>query len=297
MESILLGIVVGLFAGLIPGAFSTVVATTALERGLREGMKVSLIPVGTETFVMLVAVFVLSRLPGEALRWIGLLGGLLLLFMAWKVFRDAHRTSSLVDDVSGHGRHLLRVALFGLLAPGAWAFWFFIGAPLLLNRWHIGPLHGLAFLGSFMVCFIGSMLALAWAVASGRRYLSTAWHRRTLKGAGALLVGVGAVLIWQSWTGNFTAMVQAPEAVEERIEENRAPMASLLPVRIEAHHRGGSRNAVHDDGNHDHETHRSPDQLRIGEVPLVQPVRQVVEGADPPDPEEPHRGALPAPDP
>ncbi|MEX2530002.1 MAG: LysE family transporter [Gemmatimonadota bacterium] len=239
MESILLGIGVGLFAGLIPGAFSTVVATTALERGLREGIKVSFIPVGTETFVMLAAVFILSRLPGEALRWIGILGGLLLLFMAWKMLRDAHRTSSLVDKDPGHGRHLLRVALFGVLAPGPWAFWFFIGAPLLLNRWHVSPLNGLAFLGSFMVCFIGSMVALAWAVDSGRRYLSATWHRRTLKGAGGLLVAVGAVLIWQSWTGNFADMVKAPDGIEERIEANELSGPLLLrgPSEIRLSHR------------------------------------------------------------
>lgn len=75
MESSLLGIAVGLFAGLIPGAFSTVVASTARERVRREGMKVALTPVGTETLVMLAAGFVLSRLPEQMLRWIGLLGG------------------------------------------------------------------------------------------------------------------------------------------------------------------------------------------------------------------------------
>jgi threonine/homoserine/homoserine lactone efflux protein len=208
----------GLFAGLIPGAFSTVVATTALERGMGPGLKVAVIPLATEIPVMLAAVFVLSRLPVGALRWIGIAGGLLLLVMAWKVFRDLGQHDPLTADERGHGGHFLRVALFGLLAPGAWAFWFFVGAPLLLNRWHVGPAHGLIFLAAFMVCFIGAMLALAWATASGRRYLKLDWYRRIMKGAGGLLVVVGIVLIWQSWVGNFTELVVAPGEVDRRID-------------------------------------------------------------------------------
>jgi threonine/homoserine/homoserine lactone efflux protein len=218
MESLLLGMSLGLVAGLIPGAFSTVVATTALERGMGPGLKVAAIPLVTEIPVMLAAVFVLSRLPVGALRWIGIAGGVLLIVMAWKVFRDVRNHDPLTANRRSHGGHFLRVALFGLLAPGAWAFWFFVGAPLLLNRWHVGPAHGLAFLAGFMVCFIGAMLALAWAAASGRRYLSVDWYRRTMKAAGGLLIVVGIVLIWQSWVGNFTEMVVAPGEVERRID-------------------------------------------------------------------------------
>jgi threonine/homoserine/homoserine lactone efflux protein len=265
MESILLGLGVGLFAGLIPGAYSTVVATTALERGLGEGLKVSAVPVLTESFVMLLAVFVLSRLPEATLRWIGIAGGLLLLFMAWRVFRDARRGGEALsrdgskdtsapggwggvpggksgvpggksgvpgDDPRGDGdrgkedqrkeaprgdarAHLLRVAAFGLLAPGAWAFWFLVGAPLILNRWGVGPLHAIGFYLAFLAAFTGAMAALSWALASGRKHLTERWHRRVLRGASGLLVVVGGVLIWQSWMGNFTEMVRTPEALEE----------------------------------------------------------------------------------
>jgi threonine/homoserine/homoserine lactone efflux protein len=219
MESLLLGIVVGFFAGVIPGAFSTVVATTALERGMGPGLKVALIPVATETVVMLFAVFVLTQLPDATLRWIGIVGGGLLLFIAWKMYRDADQRGTLEPTSQGHGGHFMRVALFGVLSPGPWAFWFFVGAPLLISRWHVGPVHGLGFLAAFMVCFIGVMLVLAWGVASGRRHLSFTWYRRALKCAGALLFVVGLLLIWQSWVGNFTEMVRGSEELERHFNE------------------------------------------------------------------------------
>lgn len=228
METLLLGLGVGLFAGLIPGAYSTVVATITLERGRGEGFKVSIIPALTETLVMLVAVLVLARLPEATLRWIGITGGLLLLFMAWRVFRDARKQSGDPDApveelTEGEGwGHLLRVTAFGLLAPGAWAFWFLLGAPLVLNRWGVGPLHAVLFHATFLLAFVGALLALAWGVGSGRRFLNARWHRRILKGASGLLVVVGGVLIWQSWAGNFTDMVRAPEFVEEHQSSERS---------------------------------------------------------------------------
>lgn len=210
MESIVMGIGLGLVAGLIPGAFSTVVATTALERGMRPGVKVALIPLVTELLVMLVAVFVLTRLPVGTFRWIGVAGGLLLIFMAFKVLRDARESDLLSAEDQTHGGHFLRVAVFGLVSPGPWAFWFFVGGPLLLGRWRVSPLQGVLFLTAFMACFIGAMLALAWGVASGRRLLNQVWYRRILVGAGVILALAGIILVWQSWVGNFTAMVQSP---------------------------------------------------------------------------------------
>jgi threonine/homoserine/homoserine lactone efflux protein len=217
MEALFMGAALGLFAGLIPGAFSTVVATTALERGMGPGLKVALMPLGTEIPVMLAAVFVLSRLPEGTFRWIGIAGGALLMGMALKVIRDARDQDPLAAGSQTHGGHFLRVILFGLLSPSPWAFWFFLGAPLLLNRWHVGPAHGLAFLAGFLVCFIGAMVALALGVATGRRYLDRTWYRRILNGAGGLLLLAGAVLMWQSWVGNFTELVSAPEGIEDRL--------------------------------------------------------------------------------
>jgi threonine/homoserine/homoserine lactone efflux protein len=217
LESLALGAALGLVAGLIPGAYSTLVATTALERGMAPGLKVALIPIATEIPVLLAAVFVLTQLPEDAFRWIGVVGGILLIFVAWKVLRDAESGDPVSAAGQRHRGHFLRAALFGLLSPGPWVFWFFLGAPLLLGRWRVGALHGLLFLAAFMICFIGVMLLLAWGVATGRRFLNLTWYRRTLRGAGALLVVAGAVLIWQSWVGNFTAMVQAPDRIEEEL--------------------------------------------------------------------------------
>jgi threonine/homoserine/homoserine lactone efflux protein len=218
IESLLLGTVLGLIAGLVPGAFFAIVATTTLERGLKKGIQVALIPLGTELPVLFVTALLLTQLPGGVLRWVGMVGGLLLIYIAWNVIQDAREADPLSTDGARPFRgHLVRVILVGLLSPSPWAFWFFIGSPLAVNRWHVGPWHSVAFVGAFMTFFVLAMVLLAWAVSTGRDYLNLEWYRRCLRGAGAALGIIGGVLIWQSWEGNFSEMVQAPEAVEEQV--------------------------------------------------------------------------------
>jgi threonine/homoserine/homoserine lactone efflux protein len=217
MDTLLMGVVLGLFAGMIPGAFSTVVVTTALERGLGPGIRVALIPILTELPVMLASVLVLARMPEGALRWVGMVGGTVLLVIAWKVARGANSADMHAAVRRRNMGHYTRVFLFGILSPSPWAFWFLLGGPLFLNRWNVGPIHGIGFLVTFMGCFLGVMILLAWAVATGRRQLNPTWYRRILQGAGAVLVVAGIVLIWQSWAGNFAALVQAPEHLDNHL--------------------------------------------------------------------------------
>jgi len=217
MESLVLGTVVGIIAGLLPGAYFALVATTALESGLRQGIVVAVIPLVTETLVLIAAVLVLARLPESALRWVGLAGGLLLVYMAWRVLRDA-RNADPRERAGKLKGHFTRVALMGVISPDPWIFWFFIGGPLLLNRWNVGAVQGIIFAASFILCLVGVRVGVAWAASRGRDVLSRTWYRRVLTGAGGLLGVLGLLIMWQSWEGNFQAMISPPDPIREEVE-------------------------------------------------------------------------------
>lgn len=230
MHSILIGCALGLFAGIVPGPFLTLVAATALERGLGDGLKVALIPLATETPVLVASVFLLSQLPHEALRWIGMAGGALVLYIAWKVMRDARSAHPERGDVTPFRGHFLRVALVGLLAPAPWIFWFLIAGPLFLNRWNVSPWQGVLFVLAFFCCFVGAMMMVAWGASKGREKLNLDWYRRTLRGAGVILALGGCVLIWQSWEGNFAEMVRPQRQIRDAVEEvSRRPDPAPAP--------------------------------------------------------------------
>lgn len=214
METLLLGCALGLFAGMVPGPFLTLVATTSLQNGLSAGLKVALIPLVTELPVLVMSVVVLTQLPDSVLRWIGICGGVLVLYMAWRVERDARDPALEEGEIESLKGHYLRVALVGVLAPAPWVFWFLLAGPLFLNRWNVSHWHGIGFVLAFFACFIGMMMLVAWAVASGREKLSRKWYRRALRGAGAVLFVVGCVLIWQSWVGNFSELVRPQRQIQ-----------------------------------------------------------------------------------
>lgn len=219
MESLLIGAALGFFAGIVPGPFLALVATTSLRRGLRDGLRVALVPLLTEIPVLLLSVFVLTSLARGVLRWVGVGAGLLVLFMAWRLEVDARDADpeGTEEELEGLRGHYFRVAAVGLMAPSPWIFWFFFAGPLLLNRWHASPAHAVAFLVAFFGCFVGAMMLVAWAVATGRERLSHEWYRRALRVGGVLLFVVGSVLVWQSWVGNFQEMVRPQEAIEQTI--------------------------------------------------------------------------------
>lgn len=223
MESILIGVALGLFAGVIPGPFLALVAHTALDRGLRDGLKTALIPLVTEIPVLLLSVFALTRLPRGVLQWIGIGGGVLILYMAWRVevqARDADPTKT-DEDLESLKGHYFRVAAVGLLSPSPWIFWFLIAGPLTLNRWQVSWLHGVSFLLAFFACFVGMMMLVAWGSSVGRERLSNTWYRRALRITGAVLAVAGSVLIWQSIEGNFESMVRPQERIQRAVEEGQ----------------------------------------------------------------------------
>lgn len=217
VESFLMGTALGLFAGIIPGPFLALVAATALRRGLGDGLKTALVPLVTEIPVLVLSVLVLTQLSPPLLRWIGVAGGVLMLYMAWRVVseaREADPADTVDESLIGH---YFRVAAVGLLSPSPWVFWFIIAGPLFLTRWHVSWIHGIVFLAAFFLFFVGMMMLVAWAASTGRDRLSRLWYRRALRGTAALLAVLGTLLVWQSAEGNFQEWVQPQRTIEHQI--------------------------------------------------------------------------------
>lgn len=220
---IILGTLLGLFSGFVPGPFSALIATTGLRKGFRAALGIALLPLVTETTVMLIAALVLSQLPENALRWMGVLGGLLVFYLAWRTWRASRTPADLEappEEVQEKLERVGRGALVAVLSPAPWAFWLLVGAPILLGAWRVGWGAALLFYGTFLLFLIGTHLVLAATAARGGRKLSPAWHRRIMRGAAAALVLGGGVLLWQSYQGNFHQMIQGSRAIEGVVDDS-----------------------------------------------------------------------------
>jgi threonine/homoserine/homoserine lactone efflux protein len=216
--ALVLGSLLGLFSGVAPGAFSGLVAATALHRGFRAGLLIAAIPLLSEVVVLAVTAVLVSRVPPDALRWMGLCGGILILHLAWRTFRESADPPS-TDPAQDSARRTSESVGLALLSPAPWVFWLLVGSPLFLSAWREGWPAGLVFVGAYLFFMVGANVGWAGLAAYGQRRLDDAWTRRLMLAAAAVLAVAGSVLIWQSWIGNFQQMVSGSEAIGESVED------------------------------------------------------------------------------
>jgi threonine/homoserine/homoserine lactone efflux protein len=198
-----LGLGLGLSAGISPGPLLTLVVTASLRSGLAGGLRVALAPLITDLPIIALSVLLVGNLPPAALRWVGVAGGLVVIWIGGETIRSA-RKAILPGDVgtlADPQRELWRGVLVNVLNPHPYLFWATVGGPALVSGWRISPWHALAFLVAFYLLLVGSKVLVAWLVGRQGGRLSLSWYRRVLVGCGLLIVAMGGWLLWQSGAG------------------------------------------------------------------------------------------------
>lgn len=198
-----LGFSMGISSGLSPGPLLTLVITASLRSGFAGGLRVALSPFITDLPIIVLSVLLSNSLPIQALRWVGTVGALVVIWLGVEALRASRH--ALLPGVHGPQaapqRELWRGALVNALNPHPYLFWVTVGGPTLVRSWRISPWHSFAFMAAFYGLLIGSKVAIAWLVSRQAGHLSLAWYRRILAGCGLLLFGMAGLLLWQVWHG------------------------------------------------------------------------------------------------
>ncbi len=204
MSFLLLGLSLGFSAGISPGPLLTLVITRTLGHGFGAGLRVALSPLITDAPIILLTLLLFRVLPPLFERAVTVVGGLYIIYLGVETIRSArHARLQTAGAAPGAASlDLWQGALVNLLSPHPWLFWIAIGSPTLARALQSGPLYALAFLAGFYCLLVGGKIVVAAAVAGGRRFLTDAWYRRLLWGAGLLLCLFGGLLLWQ-FSGQF----------------------------------------------------------------------------------------------
>ena len=198
-----LGLSMGFSAGVSPGPLLALVITASLRSGLPGGLRVALAPLVTDLPIIALSVLLVGSLPQEALRWVGTVGGLVVVWMGVETIRSA-RNAALPSKLDAHAdprRELWRGVLVNALNPHPYLFWATVGGPALVGGWRTSPWHALAFIAPFYGLLVGSKILIAWLVSRQTGGLSLHWYRRVLVGCGVLMLAMGGWVIWQTWSG------------------------------------------------------------------------------------------------
>jgi threonine/homoserine/homoserine lactone efflux protein len=188
------GILLGLSAGFAPGPLLAFVIAESLRHGGTAGVKASLAPIITDIPIVVVAMFLLSRLSHSQpiLGGLSVAGGLFVLFLGWE-----HIRSQGLDEGSRQppDHSLRRGAAINALSPHPYLFWLTVGGPITWRALEQGILPASLFVGSFYVFLLGSKIAVAVAVGRSRKFLSGRITLLAMRALGFLLCLLGLVLL------------------------------------------------------------------------------------------------------
>jgi threonine/homoserine/homoserine lactone efflux protein len=194
---LLQGIVLGFAAGISPGPMLGLVISQTLRHGWRAGNLVALAPLFTDIPIIVLLVVILGHVPLMVLNWLALVGGAFVIYLGIETVR-AVGSEVTINTKAGSGRVLLSAIATNFLNPHPYLFWATVGSALLFQSYTVGGITAsLAFLISFYALLVGAKLAIALLVSRSQGWLTGRAYRLLVVGSGALLIGLGVLLIWE----------------------------------------------------------------------------------------------------
>jgi threonine/homoserine/homoserine lactone efflux protein len=190
-----IGMVLGLSAGFAPGPLLTLVISETLQHDFKSGVKVALAPMITDLPIIVLTLFVLSRLSSfyNILGIISLTGGSFILFMGYQGLRTKGVEVNL-NEVKL--KSFTKGVLANALSPHPYLFWFSVGAPTLTKALSLNINASLAFILSFYVSLVGSKIALALFIGKSKSWLKGRAYLFIVRFLGLLLCVLAMVLFY-----------------------------------------------------------------------------------------------------
>ncbi len=189
LSSLLLGSGLAFAAVLQPGPLQAYFLSSVAQRGWRSTLPAALAPICSDGPILLIVLFVLTRLPDAAARLLQAAGGLLLLYFAWSAYRDWRKGPAPEAAGDSRGtRTLIEAIGINLLNPNPWLGWSLVMGPAFLAAWNHVPAWGIAFLAAFYSVIVGGSALLILLLGTTRFLSARARHSLIL--ISAIVLGV-----------------------------------------------------------------------------------------------------------
>ncbi len=199
--NLILGAGFAFAASVQPGPFQTYLISETLSKGWRRTVPAAFAPLLSDAPIILSALFILTRISSEMIRYLHLAGAVFLFYLAWGAWRSWRRFDAEKEPhpttVKGT---LFKAALVNFLNPNPWLGWSLVMGPLFLEGYRQAPINGVALLIGFYVtmitCLIGLIALFAFARRSGPMV-----QRITLGLSVVALAGFGVFQLWLGLRG------------------------------------------------------------------------------------------------
>jgi threonine/homoserine/homoserine lactone efflux protein len=188
-----IGTLLGLSAGFAPGPLLTLVISETLQHNIKSGVKVALAPIITDLPIIVLTLFILSKLSAfhNILGIISFAGGLFIFYMGYKSLRIRGIE---INFKEAKPKSLTKGVLANALSPHPYLFWFSVGAPTLTKAIAQNIGSALAFILSFYIFLVGSKIFLAILTGRSKSMLSGKMYIFIMRLLGVALCVLATVL-------------------------------------------------------------------------------------------------------
>jgi len=184
---LLTGIMFGLGAGLTPGPLMTLVFTETLKHGTREGIKVSMAPLITDSPIIIISIFLLSELSD-----INLIIGIISVIGAGYVVYLGYESITFkgidLDEDKIAPQSIRKGILANVFNPNPYIFWVSVGAPIILKAVQVNWISAFSFLFAMYFFLVGSKITTAIILGKSRHMLKNKYYIYLLRGLGIALL-------------------------------------------------------------------------------------------------------------
>jgi len=189
------GTILGLSAGIAPGPILALVISETLNHDKWAGIKVALAPIITDLPIIILTLFILSKLSGfnTILGIISLVGGCFILYLG---FESMGTKGMSIQLGNSKPRSLQKGIVVNLLSPHPYLFWISVGGPLTVKALQQSIVSAAAFIISFYVLLVGSKIVLAITVGKSKSFLTDKSYIYTMRLLGVVLFILAIFLFW-----------------------------------------------------------------------------------------------------
>jgi len=186
LESLPLGIILGMVAGLSPGPMLILTVTETLKYGKKEGFKVAVSPLITDSTIILTTLLALSTFARHthAIGLISIFGAFYLIYLGLENFRNKKDRFKIAVK-----KEALKLGIVtNLLNPNTYLFWISVGDPIILKALENDASAIIPFLLGFYAFLIGSMMSVVLLVDKSKTFDKSKHYSYIIRILGIFLI-------------------------------------------------------------------------------------------------------------
>jgi threonine/homoserine/homoserine lactone efflux protein len=201
VENVLLGGGLAFAAAIQPGPLQAFLVSRVVASGWRHTLPACVAPLISDGPIALLAILVVGQIPAAAQHVLRASGGLLLLYLAARAFREWRQPRSLPQ--ASAPRTVFEAVLVNLLNPNPYLAWGLILGPAVLAAWRRHAAYAVGFVASFYVTMLATLAVFVFLVGTAR-FLNPSRQRALVGVSAFLLAGLGVTLlavgVRESWS-------------------------------------------------------------------------------------------------